>query len=466
LGKTRILNPGSLRGRLSLAYAVALILALVTFAAVALTAVDRAQRVALDSQLESTAGALRIIGDADDGTLTVDAKDRVQFASIVGSKQDAAVVAAAGDVLVSTDPRIARILAHVALGREGASDIDAGPLAGELRVFAEPIFLGGKRLGGAVTWSDIAAIAALDRNVALAFAFAIPLIAIVALLAGGEIARRGLAPLDRIANLASEIEARDLSRRLALPARTDELGRLSATFDRMLDRLQHAFDRERRFTSDASHELRAPLAVIRAEADLALRVERSPAEYQRALETIATEADALEQLTRDLLAAARGPDESEDVRTPVDLSVVAQTVAQRVGVIAGARRVRVALPAGGSAVVEGNRVLIERAVLSVLHNALKYSPEAGSVEIRVGGERPHAELTVRDDGPGFSPAALERAFDRFWRDDEARTREGSGLGLSLARTIVERYGGTIALSNVEPHGAFVRMTFPVGNPGA
>ncbi len=445
---------------------MALILALLAFATLALTAVDRAQRTALDAQLEATAGALRIVGDADEGGFTVDAKDRAQFYSIVGPKLDAAIVATGGRVLVASDERIARALAPVALGAETASYVGPGPGPGsgaagrDLRVFSEPLFAGGKRVGSAVTWSDVAAIGALDRSVALAFAFAIPLIAAIAVAAGGEIARRGLAPLDRIANLASEIEAQDLSRRLALPVRTDELGRLAATFDRMLDRLQSAFDRERRFTSDASHELRAPLAVIRAEADLALRKERSPAEYQRALETIASESDALEVLTRDLLAAARGADERDDVRAPVDLSLVAETVAERARVIAGARRVRVAVPVDADAVIDGNRLMIERAVLSVLHNALKYSPEAGNVEIRVGGDRPKAELTVRDDGPGFSKAALERAFDRFWRDDDARTREGSGLGLSLAKTIVERYGGTIELSNALPHGALVRMSFP------
>jgi signal transduction histidine kinase len=286
------------------------------------------------------------------------------------------------------------------------------------------------------------------------------LIAAIAILAGGGIARRGLAPLDRIATLASEIEARDLSRRIALPRGSDELARLGATFDRMLDRLQSAFDRERRFTSDASHELRAPLSVIRAEADLALRAERTPDEYKRALETIAAEADALEALTRDLLAAARSGSESEDVSGPVDLTLVASAVAQRVGVLSGARSVRVEGTGGAAAVIRGNRALLERAILSVLHNALKYSPESGSVHIHVAAERPRAELTIRDDGPGFSPLALEHAFDRFWRDDEARSREGSGLGLSLAKTIVERYGGTIDLANAEPHGAIVRMSFP------
>jgi len=467
--RLEILKPGTLRGRLSLAYAAALVLALVAFAVVALETVDRAQHRALDAQLGSTADALRIVGDDDGGRLTVDAKDRAQFetiadtkvdAAIAGATVEAAIVAPDGAVLASNDAVRARLLSRVALHAEPGSFLTIRAAGNTLRTFVDPILAGGKPIGYALTWSDVAPIGAVDHRVALAFAIAIPLIAAIAILAGGGIARRGLAPLDRIATLASEIEARDLSRRIALPRGSDELARLGATFDRMLDRLQSAFDRERRFTSDASHELRAPLSVIRAEADLALRAERTPDEYKRALETIAAEADALEALTRDLLAAARSGSESEDVSGPVDLTLVASAVAQRVGVLSGARSVRVEGTGGAAAVIRGNRALLERAILSVLHNALKYSPESGSVHIHVAAERPRAELTIRDDGPGFSPLALEHAFDRFWRDDEARSREGSGLGLSLAKTIVERYGGTIDLANAEPHGAIVRMSFP------
>jgi signal transduction histidine kinase len=449
-----------LRGRLSLAYASALIVALAIFALIALAVVDGAQRRALDEQLESTARALRIVGDIRGGRLSVDAGDRRQFNTIVSAKTDSAIVLSDGAVAISTDERTARALLSAAPHANAPHYATLTVATERLRVYVSPISATGVRVGETVAWGDAGNITALDRSVAFGFALAIPLIAGLAIFAGSEIARRGLAPLDRIAALASEIEAQDLSRRLRLPARNDELGRLGATFDRMLDRLQGAFDRERRFTSDASHELRAPLSVIRAEADLALRRERTPAEYRRALETIAAESDALEALTRDLLAAARNASSARDVRGPVDLTLVASTVAQRLSVVAGARRVRVEEAAGGDAIVQGNRALIERAIVSVLDNALKYSSDAGTVEIRISRESPQAELTVRDDGPGFSPEALQRGFDRFWRDDDARARDGSGLGLSLAKTIVEHYGGTIVLGNAEPHGAIVRMTFP------
>ncbi len=455
-----MLDPATLRGRLTLGYAAALVVALVAFAALALTVVDQAQRRALDAQLEATAGALRVVGDFKHGRFTVDARDRLQFDEILGAKADGAILASGGSPVVSSNERTAAALETFA--SQATVPVRATMTVGgeHLRVYAQPLLLGGTRAGSLVTWGDVEALESLDRSLALAFALAIPLIAGLAVLAGGEIARRGLAPLDRIATLASEIEARDLSRRLALPQRADELGRLVATFDRMLDRLESAFQRERRFTSDASHEIRAPLSVIRAEADLALRKERTPDEYRRALDTIASEADALEALTADLLAAARGGADGDDVAAAVDLSLVAAAVAQRMGPLAQRRRVRIDNLAENRAVVRGNRALIERAVVSVVHNALKYSPEAGCIVLHVSGRNGGAELSVRDGGPGFSTDALQRGFDRFWRDDDARAGEGSGLGLSLAKTIVERFGGTIALSNASPRGALVRMTFP------
>ena len=403
------------------------------------------------------ADAVRIVGDVHGARLLVDAKDRAQFFTIVGSKAESAILAPDGSVLVSTDDRTARALATNVSG--AASYADAVVSREHVRLYATTIEERDRVVGYAIAWGNKDAIGNLDRSVALAFTIAIPVLALLAAIAGGEIARRGLVPLERIASLASEIEGHDLSRRLALPARRDELGRLAGTFDRMLDRLQRAFDRERRFTSDASHELRAPLSVIRAEADLALRHERSPNEYRRALETIASEADALEALTRDLLAAARDGADVEDVRARVDLSLVATAVVERLSVIAGSRTVQILNETDAGTAVEVNRTLVERAVVGVVHNALKYSPQAGSVEIRLSNVDGRVELSVRDDGPGFSTVALQRGCDRLWRDDEARAFEGNGLGLSLAKTIVERYGGTIVLGNAVPRGAVVRMSF-------
>jgi signal transduction histidine kinase len=458
-------GPSTLRGRLALAYASALVVALVAFAALALAVLDGAQRRALDAQLATTSRAVRALVDSSGSSIVLEPSDRSAFGTIVGAKANSAIFRDGGGVAISSTyaiPPPISLRAYASL----AARYDTVEIGGEeLRVFTAPVMRRGVRLGSIAVWRDADSIAALDRSVALAFAFAIPVLAGLAALAGGAIARRGLVPLDRIASLASEIEAHDLSERIDLPPRADELGRLAATFDRMLDRLQHAFDRERRFTGDASHELRAPLSVIRAEADLALRKERTPAEYRRALETIAAEADALEALTRDLLTVARADaDGTNDVtREPVDVGAVAAAAVTRFAVLAAERGVRVSVDTVPDAIAFAERAGLERAASTVLHNAIKYAAAGGTVGVRVTRDAGAVELCVTDDGRGFSEEGLQRAFDRFWRDDEARALPGSGLGLAIAKAAVERFGGTIAIANGAHGGAVVRLRFP-GQP--
>ena len=461
-----MLSPNTLRGRLALAYAAALVVALVAFAALALAVLDGAQRRALDAQLATTArAALALVDSSSTTTIALEPSDRAQFRTIVGAKVSSAIFHADGTVVISSASAIPAPISLRALASTAPAyrNVEIG---GEvLRLYTAPIVRRGMRLGAIAVWRDADSIASLDRSVALAFAFAIPVLAALAAFAGTAIARRGLAPLDRIAGLASEIEAHDLSERLDLPPRADELGRLAATFDRMLDRLQHAFDRERRFTSDASHELRAPLSVIRAEADLALRKERTAAEYRAALETIASEADALEALTRDLLTVARadGGAAAAVELTTIDLSAVAADAVARLAVLARERGVRVHVDGAPNALVRGERDGLERAVITVLHNAIKYASPNGTVGVRVMHDGDAVELCVSDDGHGFSAEALQRAFDRFWRDDESRTLPGSGLGLAIAKATVERFGGTIAIAN-GAGGGVVRVRFPAPPP--
>lgn len=455
-----MVDPNTLRGRLTLAYASALVVALLAFAAVALAVIDRAQRTALDAQLSTTARALLAIVGESEGRVTIDDTDRAQFQAIVGTRSNGVVLQPDGDAAVSSSVDVPADVRRAAIDANGPA-LQTLQLGDErLRTFVAPVMRGSRRVGSIAVWRNAEFIGALDRSVAVAFALAIPILAILAMLFGAAITRRGLAPLERIATLASEIEGHDLSRRLALPLRNDELGRFAATFDRMLDRLQQAFGRERRFTSDASHELRAPLSVIRAEADLALRKERGPEEYRDALRVIAAEADALERLTRDLLAAARADSAVEERRGDVDLQAVAAAVAERLTALGAERGVRIGVvPASSVPALRADRDALERAVLTIAHNAIKYA--RALVELRVARTADAVELAVEDDGPGFSETALERAFERFWRDDDARHRDGTGLGLAIAKTTVERAGGSIAIANRPGGGGTVVLRFPV-----
>jgi signal transduction histidine kinase len=269
-------------------------------------------------------------------------------------------------------------------------------------------------------------------------------------------ANAALLPLVRIAATAERIEANDLSQRLhAENDAGDELGRLTASFDRMLDRLQSAFAHERRFSADASHELRAPLAVLRAETELALRRDRDNEEYRRALESIAREAERLEHLVDDLLAAARVEADAADLRE-VDVNAIVRGVAARIETPAALKHVGIATEGTAPAAI-GEPGAIERALLGVAHNAITFAPERGSVRLTMTSDADAVSVAVADSGPGFSREALEHATERFWRADGARPRGGTGLGLAIARAIVERSGGTLSIANAPGGGGLVTM---------
>lgn len=303
---TDVLDPQSLRGRLTLAYTLALVLALSLFAVLAIVTIDRAQRTALDAQLATSARAVLAIVDSRSGKIAPEETDAEKLGRLLGGKADAAMWQADGALVLSSEDAVLPSLRERALHSKLSMTQSFRDGDEHMRALVGPVIASGIPVGAFAVWRDDEGIETLDRTVSIAFAVAIPLLAVLAVLLGSTIARRALRPLDRVAVLASEIEAHDLSARLRMPKRDDELGRFAAAFDRMLDRLEGAFARERRFTSDASHELRAPLSVIRVEAEIALRSERSAEEYQRVLGTIISETDALES-RRGTCLASRAP---------------------------------------------------------------------------------------------------------------------------------------------------------------
>jgi signal transduction histidine kinase len=224
----------------------------------------------------------------------------------------------------------------------------------------------------------------------------------------------------------------------------------------MLDRLQSAFSRERRFVADASHELRAPLAVLRAETDLALRRERSPGQYRDALTAIAREAARLEELIDELLAAARAEVDARQAQT-LDASELVRALSERVRPAAATRGMAVSVETPGTVLVQGDRATLERALLAIMHNAIAYGPDDGIVHLRTSRNADAARIEVADDGPGFTKDALAHATERFWRGDTAHPRGGTGLGLAIARTIVEANRGSLQLSNGPGGGAVVTI---------
>jgi two-component system OmpR family sensor kinase len=229
----------------------------------------------------------------------------------------------------------------------------------------------------------------------------------------------------------------------------------------MLDRLQSAFSRERRFVADASHELRAPLAVLRAETELALRRERTTTQYRDALTSISREAARLEELVDELLAAARAEVDARQQQT-LDTSELVRDLGERVRPAAATRGMAVRIETPGAVLAQANRATLERALLAVVHNAIEYGRHDGIVRLRTSRNTETVRIEIADDGPGFTKDALAHATERFWRGDTAHPRGGTGLGLAIARTIVEANRGNLQLANAAEGGAVV--TIELGAP--
>jgi heavy metal sensor kinase len=293
---------------------------------------------------------------------------------------------------------------------------------------------------------------------------ALPLSLAIAGIPAYQLAKKSLEPVQQMALRAEQITAAELSRRLPIPNPNDELGHLALVINELLDRLQQSFDQLRRFTSDASHELRTPLAAIRSVGEVGLQKGTSVSEHRETIGSMLEEVNRLTQLVDSLLTMSRADAAQVHLRISVfDIGRVLAEIIAVVEVLAGEKHQNVILHAGPPLDVKGDPLLIRQAVLNVLHNAIKYSPEGSVIEVRVSRDDKRVLITVTDNGPGIPFEHRAKVFDRFYRVDPARTRQtgGAGLGLSIARWAARAQGGDITILDSELGAAFL-ISVPLG----
>ena len=272
-----------------------------------------------------------------------------------------------------------------------------------------------------------------------------------------------LRPVESMRAEASAISASEPGRRLPVPDTGDELARLGDTLNAMLERLEEAIERERRFVDDASHELRTPLSNLKAEIDLALRRSRTADELERALASAAEETDRLSRLAEDLLVLARADRGRLPVRRErVGVGEVVGSAVSPFAVRAAERDVTIEVAVDVELRAELDAVRIRQALGNLVDNAIRQTPPRGTVTVRAARENGALRLEVRDSGPGFPEGFLPVAFEPFARPDLGRSRPegGTGLGLAIVRAVAEAHGGRAEASNAEGGGASVVLRIP------
>jgi len=304
-------------------------------------------------------------------------------------------------------------------------------------------------------------------EVVLVLLFGLPAAASIFAAVGYLAAGRALAPLAVMTERARRLSARPLSERLPVSDPRNEIGRLALIFNDTLDRLEDSFAELRRFTADASHELRTPLTAIRTVGEVALR-QNDPDKLRDSLGSMLEEVDHMNRLIERLLFLAQADQEAIAVRlAPTAVRDVVVDVADSLGVLAAEKQQIIDLHDARDVSAVADEALLRLALMNLLQNAIRYSPEGKTIRLRTVSSAAHAMVEVADEGPGIPEQHHSRVFERFYRVDKSRARVdgGAGLGLAIVKWAAERMHGTVELDSKVGQGSVFRVRLPLARHG-
>jgi signal transduction histidine kinase len=329
----------------------------------------------------------------------------------------------------------------------------------DIDVYTEPVYEKGLLVAIVQVAQSTHGIERMLKELMIVLVASLPFFLLGSAGCGYFLAKRLLHPIDLMTQTARRFSAEELSARINLSQGDDELGRLAETFDEMLSRIEASFKHYRQFTSDASHELRTPVSVIKAIISVTLRKPRNSDEYVRALEDLGAAADRLEILASALLTLSRLDTGSASNFSTVDVSDLLVGTAESLKPLADGKGILLvaSIPVGLEVVGDSDNLI--HVFINVIGNAIKYT-ERGSVTVAGGYEGNAVRVVVLDTGIGISENDVPRVFDRFYRAERARSTEGSGLGLSIARAAVERHRGSIRVESELGVGTRIEIILP------
>lgn len=287
---------------------------------------------------------------------------------------------------------------------------------------------------------------------------------VFAAVGGYFLSRRMLRPFDRVSSLAARISSTTLKERINYHGAEDEVKRLADTFDDMLERLEQAFEAQKQFIQDASHELRTPIAIAQTNIEVTEMEERvTTKDYKRLMEVLKPTLERMSRLSDNLLLLSEEVHDQSRL-SPVDVRSLLEEVTAEAGARAKAAAVSLELePPAHSLFVTGDAMLLKQAVLNLIDNAIRYNKPHGWVRLSTLVDDSRLVVQVQDGGIGISPTDQDRIFDRFYRADKSRSRSqgGSGLGLSIVKKIVESHGGMVSVESTPGEGTTFRITLPL-----
>lgn len=475
----------TLRARLTAWYAAALALTLAAFAAVLYLDRRSASYQDLDERIRSevtlTAAILAESFRARGVLVRSDTAGRVvliaDLAALLEAVPDFLIVTAHdGSLLFASPDARALTFQKVDELRRVADTPLVGRTPGTLRLAPDgptihyavrAVTEGGAQFGAILAGANVRTAELGPEQLVSTFVLILLLGFGAALLMGSWIARRALEPVDQIITEVREIsDGRSLHRRLAEPMVKDELGRLAETLNQMMTRLERSFAALRRFTADASHELKTPLTVLRAGVERVITTPHLPQDTLATLEETLQEINRMTELVDALLTLARADEGIAALhREPVDLRAIVEEARETGDLLAEEAGVTMAVTTPPEPVivpVDASR--IRQLLLNLMTNAVKYTPSGGSVRLELGQTDGQVTLTVADTGIGIAAGDLPHIFDRFWRVDSARTRTGerpgAGLGLAICKWIAEAHGGRIEVVSRPGRGTTFTVTLP------
>ena len=450
----------SLRARLTLWYTLALLVVLCLFGADVLWQQRRIGVRRVDRELEAfTATLANVVGD--ELTEITDPRSAAQEArnTVTTPGRAVAILDARGNVLAAQWSGL-ELRDPLPRGDAEPAVWTATTASGAWRVHASPHAFGATTLV-LVAASPLSEVGREQREVQEAMLVGIPIVLLLAGAGGLWLASVGLRPITDMARRAAGIPLTGLED-LGHPDRTDELGQLAGAFNGLVARLRAALQTQRQFMADASHELRTPVSVVRATADVMLNLlHRDEPEYREALAIVGGQARRLGRLVEDMLVLARADAGGYALR-PVDLYLdeVVADCRRAVDVLATERGVAIHSTGSPEIPFRGDEDLLRRLVLNVLQNAVQHTPAGGAVAVDIRQDRDAVTIRVSDQGSGIPPNDQARIFDRFVQLDGARRGQGTGLGLPIARWIAEAHSGTLVLERSGSDGSTFCVVLP------